>query len=301
MEYILKTNGLTKSYVGRPVVNNVNMHVRKGDIYGFIGKNGAGKTTLIRMVSGLAAPTKGNMELFESKELTKKRAQIGTIIEAPSLYPNMSARENLEYYRMLYGIPSKKRVDEVLTIVSLNNTGKKKARNFSLGMRQRLGVAIALLSSPDFLILDEPINGLDPTGVKDMRDLILRLNKEHNITILISSHILGELSKIATCYGIINNGFLVDEFTAVELSVRCKRCIKMQVDDVKKASTLVESHFQTTNFDILPDNTLRLFDHLDQTGAINKLLVSNDVTVSELRISGQDLEGYFLELMGGLN
>jgi ABC-2 type transport system ATP-binding protein len=301
MEYVLQTHELTKAYVGKPVVNRVNMNVKKGDIYGFIGRNGAGKTTLIRMVAGLAKPTNGSIQLFESNRLVEKRAQIGTMIESPSLYPNMSARENLEYYRILYGIPSKTRVDEVLKIVSLEDAGKKKARHFSLGMRQRLGVAIALLSNPDLLILDEPINGLDPTGVKDMRDLILRLNQEHNITILISSHILGELSKIATCYGIINNGFLVDEFSAEELSVRCKRCIKIQVDDVKKATTLIETHFQTTNFDILPDNVIRLFDHLDQSGAINKLLVSHDITVSELRLSGQDLEGYFLELMGGLN
>ena len=196
-EYVLKTDKLTKVYGKNKVVNEVSMHVKKGDIYGFIGKNGAGKTTFMRMVSGLASPTEGSMELFGEKDLEVQRKRIGSLIESPGIYPNMTASDNLEVVRRILGITDRHIVEKILEFVGLESAGKKKVKNFSMGMKQRLGLAISLMRNPDFLVLDEPINGLDPSGIKEVRDLLLKLNEERQITILISSHILGELSKIA--------------------------------------------------------------------------------------------------------
>lgn len=220
MSVILRTNHVTKRYGSRPVVSDLSMTIHKGDIYGFIGKNGAGKTTLIRMITGLAAPSDGNMLLFGKPDLLEGRKKIGTVIESPAFYPGMTARENLTAQCRLQGEDSAQ-VDEILALVGLDDTGKKKARNFSLGMRQRLAIAIALIGTPELLILDEPTNGLDPEGIKEIRELILKLNKEKDITVLISSHILGELSKFATRYGIIHQGRLIEEFTEDELWERC--------------------------------------------------------------------------------
>lgn len=296
MEYVLQTNNLTKKYAGKCVVDHVNMNIKRGDIYGFIGKNGAGKTTLIRMVAGLALPTQGDMRLFGSTELNEQRRRIGTTIENPALYPNMTAKQNMEYYVRLYGVPEKDVIDNILELVGLQNTGKKKSKNFSLGMKQRLAIAIALLGNPDFLMLDEPTNGLDPFGIKEMRELLLDLNKK-GITILISSHILGELSKIATVYGIINNGVLVEEFNKHELAERCERCIKIKVDDTRKAITIIEEKLGIIEYDVLPDNTIRLFNNTDKVSEVNKQLVLGDIAVESITHVGQDLEGYFVELM----
>ncbi|WP_455714170.1 ABC transporter ATP-binding protein [Anaerosporobacter sp.] len=298
MEYVLQTNNLSKVYAGKYVVDHVNMNIKRGDIYGFIGKNGAGKTTLIRLIAGLALPTQGDIQLFGSTGLDEQRRRIGTTIENPALYPSMTARQNLEYYVRLYGIPEKDAVDNILELVGLENTNKKKSKNFSLGMKQRLSIAISLLGNPDFLMLDEPTNGLDPFGIKQMRELLLELNKK-GITILISSHILGELSKIATVYGIINNGVLVEEFNKNDLEERCKRCIKIKVDDTRKAITIIEDKLSTVEFDVLPDNIIRLFSHTEQVSEVNKQLVLGDVAVESIALAGQDLEGYFVELMEG--
>lgn len=221
MNVILKTSHITKTYNHKPVVNDLSITIHQGDIYGFIGKNGAGKTTLIRMIAGLAAPSSGSIELFGSSNLIKERAKIGTVIEAPALFPNMTARENLIAQCHIANVKDLRAVDEILELVGLHHTGKKKTKNFSLGMRQRLAIAIALIGDPKFLILDEPTNGLDPEGIKEIRDLILHLNQEKQITVLISSHILSELSKFATRYGIIHNGSLIEEFTEEELWKRC--------------------------------------------------------------------------------
>lgn len=299
-EYVLRTFDLTKTFSGKPAVDRVNLNVRKGDIYGFIGRNGAGKTTLMRMVAGLAGPTAGGVELFGTPDLKAGRIRTGCAIESPALYPNLTAAQNLEICRKLLGIPEKQAAQRVLEIVGLLDTGNKKTRNFSLGMKQRLAIAIALLGNPDFLILDEPINGLDPTGIKEMRDLFVRLRRDHGITILISSHILGELSKIATRYGIINKGVLVDEFSAEELENRCRRCLRIQVDDVKRAVYVIETILGTTNYDVLPENVVRLFEFLDEAGRVNTELSKNDVVVESISVAGQDLEGYFMELMGGM-
>lgn len=268
MDYVLKTEGITKAYGGKLVVDHVNMHVKKGDIYGFIGKNGAGKTTFMRLVAGLAAPLEGNMELFGSRELEKQRVRIGSLIEQPGIYDAMTAWENMEIMRRNFGITDKQATDQMLEFVGLSKAGKKKVKNFSLGMKQRLGIAIALYRNPDFLILDEPINGLDPEGIIEMRDLLLKLNQEKQITILISSHILGELSKIATNYGIIKEGALIEEFESDELKSRCRRCQKLVVDDVELAVTILEERCHITNYDVPEPGMIRVFESLDRKSVV---------------------------------
>ncbi len=298
MDYVLKTTGLTKQYGRHTVVNHVDMHVEKGDIYGFIGKNGAGKTTFMRMVAGLASPAEGSMELFGSTDLETQRLRIGSLIEHPGLYGKMTAKENLEVVKRSLGITEKNAVEDMLEFVRLSDTGKKKVKNFSMGMKQRLGIAIALFSNPDFLILDEPINGLDPAGIKEIRDLLLRLNRERQMTILISSHILGELSKIATRYGIIKDGALIEEFEARELELRCQRCLKLAVDDTDRAAAILEEKCHIANYDVPQEGVIRVFEGLDRSWAINRELVLKDIKVKEICLAGQDLEGYFMDLLG---
>ena len=229
-QVILKTNHLTKRYGHRAVVENLSMTIYKGDIYGFIGKNGAGKTTLIRMVTGLAAPSDGSIQLFGNGSLLEGRRRIGTVIEAPAFYPGMTARENIVAFSKLQGLHDFSNTEDLLKLVGLTHTGKKKCRNFSLGMKQRLAIAIALIGDPELLILDEPTNGLDPEGMKEVRDLILKLNQEKGITVLVSSHILGELSKFATRYGIIHHGKLIEEFTEEDLWRRCAGTGRQDID-----------------------------------------------------------------------
>ena len=298
MEYVLQTDSLTKIYGHTKVVNAVNMHVEKGSIYGFIGKNGAGKTTFMRMAAGLASPSAGSMTLFGSKNLEKQRIRIGTLIENPGLYPGMTAAENLETVRRSLGIPDQNRIRELLQVTGLSDTGKKKTKHFSMGMKQRLGIAIALLRNPDFLIQDEPINGLDPAGIIEVRDLLLRLNHEKQITILISSHILGELSKIATHYGIIRNGSFIQEFDANELEQRCRRCLKLSVDRPEQAAGILERTLHIHNYDVPQPDMLRIFENLENSAEINRTLVENGVSLRESYLAGQDLEGYFMELLG---
>lgn len=301
MEYILKTNNISKVYGGNKVVKNINMNIEKGAIYGFIGKNGAGKTTFMRMVAGLAAPTEGSMELFGSTELEKQRKRIGTLIEHAGVYNNMTARENLEIVRRSFGVTEKNAVTDMLAFVGLADTGKKKVKNFSMGMKQRLGIAIALFCNPDFLILDEPINGLDPEGIIEIRELLLKLNKERNMTILISSHILGELSKIATHYGIIRSGELIEEFEAGALQERCRRCQKLIVDNDELAVSILEEKLGIHNYDVPQEGIIRVFDHFDLQESMNRELIQGGVNIRESYLAGQDLEGYFMELLGGIS
>lgn len=298
MEYVLQTDSLTKIYGHTKVVNAVSMHVKKGSIYGFIGKNGAGKTTFMRMAAGLAAPDAGSMTLFGSGNLEKQRVRIGTLIESPGLYPGMTAEENLETVRRSLGILERSRIRELLELTGLSDTGRKKTKHFSMGMKQRLGIAIALLRNPDFLILDEPINGLDPAGIKEVRDLLLRLNHEKQITILISSHILGELSKIATHYGIIRNGSLIQEFDTDGLEQHCRRCLRLVVDQPHQSAGILERILHIHNYDVPDPHTLRIFERLDDSADINRTLVQNGVSLKESYLAGQDLEGYFMELTG---
>jgi ABC-2 type transport system ATP-binding protein len=297
MEYVLQTNGLTKFFGKKAAVSGMNLNVRQGDIYGFIGRNGAGKTTLIRMVAGLAHPNEGSIRLFESDDLDNQRMKTGTMIENPAVFPHMTARENLHYYCRLLGLDPNSVVDEKLHLVGLQDTGKKKAKNFSLGMKQRLAIAISLLGNPEFLMLDEPINGLDPTGIKEIRELILKLNKERKITILISSHILGELSKIANRYGVINNGVMVSEFTNEELEARCRGALEIKADSVQKAKEIISGMVDASAVQIIDETTIHVTKNLDQSGNINMALAKNGVIVNSSSVIGQDLEAYFMQLM----
>lgn len=301
-EYVLQTYELTKQYGKNTAVNQVNMKIKKGDIYGFIGRNGAGKTTVIRMITGLVTPTRGEIELFSQKDKGSFKnglPRIGSIIEHPALYPDFTAMENMELRGKLLGIPEKKSMSSILEKVELGGTGKKKVKHFSLGMRQRLGLALSLLGNPDFLILDEPINGLDPEGIVGMRRLLKRLNEEQGITILISSHILGELSKLATRYGVINEGILVEEFTHKELEGKCRRYLDLKVSDSAVAAFILEDVFKTTHYEVFPNHEIKIYGLLDKSGEICLELAKKDVRVLSIESKGQDLEGYFMNLMGG--
>ncbi len=297
MEYVLQTNGLTKVFGKKAAVNGIDLNVRRGDIYGFIGRNGAGKTTLIRMVAGLARPTRGTISIFESNDLENQRRKTGTMIENPAVFPQMTAKQNLYYYCRLLGLNPDSKINEMLTLVGLQDTGKKKAKNYSLGMKQRLAIAISLLGDPEFLMLDEPINGLDPTGIKEIRELILHLNQERKITILISSHILGELSKIANRYGVINNGVMVTEFTNEELEQRCQGELEIKVDNVNTARDIIVGMIDPASVHIIDDNTIRVTKDLEKAGAINMELAKNGIVVNSSSVVGQDLEAYFMQLM----
>lgn len=299
---ILTTRKLTKKYGNFTAVDNMDITVKQGDIYGLVGKNGAGKTTLLKMICGLSFPSSGELELFghmSESGLNSARTRTGSIIETPNFYPYLTAEQNLEYYRIQRGIAGRDCIKESLKTVGLADTGKKKFKNFSLGMKQRLGLALAIMGSPDLLILDEPINGLDPTGIAEFREIILRLNREKNATIIISSHILGELSQIATVYGFINNGRLVENIAAADLTEKCRRRLAVRVNDTGKASAILENVLSCTNFEVLIDGTIQLGEFLDAPELVNQTLVQNGVLVSELRLSGLNLENYFLDLIGG--
>ncbi|MHC1684017.1 MAG: ATP-binding cassette domain-containing protein [Clostridiaceae bacterium] len=301
-EIVLKTYNLSKRYGNQLAVNNVNLTIEKGQIYGFIGQNGSGKTTLFRIITGLIHKTSGEFELLgatSNNQLDEARTQLGSLVEMPAFYDNMTARENLEVSRLVRNIAGKNCIDEVLNLVGLKDVEKKKFKNFSLGMKQRLGIANALLGNPRFLILDEPINGLDPVSIVEIRELLKKVNKEKAVTILISSHILSELSELATCYGIINNGKLIEEISAEELKEKCKQYIEIQVDDAKKATVLLERELGLTEYVVLPENKIKVFSHLDSVGKINTLLSTNGIVVDKILSKGENLEEYFLNAVGG--
>lgn len=301
-EFVLRTHNLSKIYGGYPAVNKVNIEIKRGDIYGLIGKNGAGKTTFLKMISGLSLKSSGEFELFtETSEggLDRARARTGCMIETPAFFSFLSARKNLEYYRIQMGIPEKECVDRALSLVNLNNTGSKKFKNFSLGMKQRLGLALSIMRNPDFLILDEPINGLDPTGIVEFREILKNLNREMKVTILISSHILGELSQTATVYGFIDNGRLIEQISGKELSDKCRRFISVKVNDANKAAVILEKSLECSDYEVLNGNEIRIFKYIDAPEIINEALVKNGVMVSSLNQVGANLENYFIELLGG--
>lgn len=255
-EIICQTTELCKNYKNFHVLQNVNLSINRGEIYGLIGENGAGKSTLIRILTGLAFQSSGVVSLFgKTENLRYERAKIGCTVEMPALYKDMTAKQNLEIQRVQRGIPEKKCISKTLELVGLNNTKKKKVNDFSLGMKQRLALAIALLGEPEFLILDEPVNGLDPTGIIELRELLKKLAKENHVTILISSHILSELNQLATCYGFLHHGKLLKQITATELSEECKRHIKLKTDDTKKTVTVLEEQLKIKTFPPVRLNT----------------------------------------------
>ena len=301
---IFEAKNLSKKYGGLLALSGADMTIRKGDIYGFVGENGAGKTTLIRILAGTAFKTGGDISLFgvsDDGQLPSQRRRMGGIIENPAVYPDLTAAENLEIARLQRGIPGTACIQKTLTAVGLTDTGKKKAKNFSLGMRQRLGLATALISEPEFLVLDEPTNGLDPVGIVEFRELIKKLNTERGITILISSHILGELYQLATCYGFIHKGAMLEQLSLAELSEKCRRHIYMRVSDPPKTAAILEKQLGTTRFEVLHDGVIRLYDFLDDTGRVSGAVVGGGVTLLELTCKGDDLEQYYMHMIGGKN
>ncbi|ALB45156.2 ABC transporter ATP-binding protein [Clostridium beijerinckii] len=302
MTYVLETKNLTKKYKNTQALDNINIKLEKGNIYGFVGQNGAGKTTLIRLITGLSFPTSGELYLFGQtgeKKLQEQRRRLGCMVETPALYPNMTAYQNLEIQRIQRGIPDKKVIEDTLELVGLKDTGKKKAKDFSLGMKQRLGIALALVNDPEFLILDEPVNGLDPVGIVEIRELIKRLNKEKGMTILISSHILEELYHTADNYIIISNGNILETLTQEELNEKCKKHIAINVDDESLAATILEEELHTNNYQIMPDKTIRLYDYLDDIKSVSIALSRNNLIITGISLTGDSLEDYFIRRIWG--
>lgn len=300
MEYILETNALSKRYGKAEVLSQLSMHVPKGSIYGFVGKNGAGKTTLIRLVCGLQQPSAGEYLLYGksngSGEIRQSRRRMGAVVEAPSVYQYMSAEDNLkEQYRML-GLPSFDGIPELLALVGLEDVGKKHVKNFSLGMRQRIGIAVALAGDPDFLVLDEPANGLDPKGIIEMRELILKLNRERQTTVLITSHILDELSRLATHYGFIDQGRMVKEMSAEELERACKKCLRMEVSNARSAIPVMDQ--RGWQYEVLSDQRIDVYEEIKVTELV-MALAERDCEVMSLQEREESLESYFINLIGG--
>jgi ABC-2 type transport system ATP-binding protein len=298
---ILKTQNLTKRYGKTIAVDDVSLTVEKGDIFGLIGQNGAGKTTLMRLVTSLTHADSGSIELFDQTSpsgLNDARKRMGSVVEVPALYPNQTAVQNLEYYRIQRGILDKEIVDKSLELVGLTDTGKKKFKNFSMGMKQRMGLALALLGSPDFIILDEPTNGLDPIGIVEMRDMMKRLNQQ-GVTLLVSSHILTELAQVATKYAIIHHGKLVKNITQEELREECKRALSAKVDDVAKAAVILETELGIRDYKQISADELRIYSHLDNPSEVSLKLNNGGVRVSSLHEIGDSLEDYYAKIIGG--
>lgn len=299
-ELLLQTRALTKQYGRHRAVDQVSMHIKKGAIYGFIGRNGAGKTTTLRMISGLASPTAGEIELFgcRGRDLSRIRSRVGCLIEGPGLYGSMSARDNLKMKSMLLGVYKRGYEEELLDIVGLGGVGKKPVKRYSLGMKQRLGIALALVGEPDLLVLDEPINGLDPQGIAEVRDTVLKLNRERNMTILISSHILEELSKIATDYGIIHNGTLLQELTNEELMEKCSERLEVTLDDPERAVPVMD-RLGIKRYQVADREHIYIFERLEESAALNMAFAKAGIPVRGISVTNEELETYFLKLTGG--
>lgn len=300
MEYAVTTSALGKQYGDFQALKGLSMHIPKGAIYGIVGKNGAGKTTLIRLLAGLQRPSSGEYMLYgvphTSKEIGKVRRRMGAVVEAPSVYQDMTAADNLKQQYRILGLPSFEGITELLALVGLSDTGKKKVKNFSLGMRQRLGIAIALAGDPDFLVLDEPANGLDPQGIVEIRELILKLNRERQITVLLSSHILDELSRLATHYGFIDKGRMVKEISAEELEAACRKCTRVEVTDTKALSRVLET--MGMEYEIRSDREADIFAKVNVTKLVFALRAEG-CDLLEITKREESLESYYINLVGG--
>ena len=300
-EKIFTARNIIKQYKSFRALDGLNMEITAGDIYGFVGENGAGKTTLIRILAGLAIPTQGEISLFgvsEKAALEKQRGRIGGFAENPALFPSLSATENLEVCRLQRGIPGKECIAQVLKTVGLADTGKLSVRHFDSGLKQRLGLAMALLGSPELLVLDEPENGLDPTGIVEIREILKRLNRENGITILISSHVLAEVYQLANCYGFIHRGKMLEQISSDQLDEKCRKHLRIRVNDTPKAVTVFETVLHTQKYEIHP-NHIRLYDFLDRNGEVSNALFSSGLTIEEITTNGDSLEGYYMSLIGG--
>lgn len=302
MDYILTARSLGKRYKNFKALNDFSIHVPKGAIYGFVGKNGAGKTTFIRLVCGLQEPSAGSYAIYGTENndpgISRCRRRMGAVVETPSIYQDMTAEDNLKEQYRIIGLPSFDSIPELLRLVGLENTGKKKAKHFSLGMKQRLGIAIALAGNPDFLILDEPVNGLDPQGIIEVRELILKLNREKGITFLISSHILDELSRLATHYGFIDSGHMVKEMSAAELDTACRKCIRVQISDVRALSRVLDE--MDLEYSILSDTMADIFAKIN-VSQLALALAEQGCDIISLDEREESLESYYVNLIGGGN
>ena len=300
MEYVLQTNGLTKKYRHFKALNQLTMNVPKGAIYGFVGRNGAGKTTLIRLICGLQFPTSGGYTLYgrkdTDKDISRSRRRMGAVVETPSIYLDMTAQDNLKHQYRILGLPSYAGMEDILKLVGLADTGDKRAGNFSLGMRQRLGIAIALVGSPDFLVLDEPVNGLDPQGIIEIRELILKLNRERQITFLVSSHILDELSRMATHYGFIDRGQMVKEVSAADLEKSCRKCFQVEVTDTGALARVLDG--MDAEYTILSDREADVYAKIG-VSRLTLALAEENCDVISLRERDESLESYYVSLIGG--
>ncbi len=300
MDYVLSTDALSKRYGRFKALDGLDMHVPKGAIYGFVGKNGAGKTTLIRLVCGLQRPSSGSFRLYgrdgRDPEIRNSRRRIGAVVEAPAICGEMTAEENLKLQYRVLGLPSEEGIPELLELTGLSDTGKKKARQFSLGMRQRLGIAVALAGDPDFLLLDEPINGLDPQGIIEIRELILRLNRERQITVLISSHNLDELSRLASWYGFIDRGRLVKELSAGDLEAACRKCLRVEVSDTRALARVLDD--EHVEYEILSQTTADIYARPNVSRLVEALKKQNCELIG-LQERDESLESYYLNLVGG--
>ena len=302
MEYAIRTHNLVKTYKGINVVDSLNINIKKGEIYGFLGQNGAGKTTTIRMIMGLIKASKGEIELFGQSNYSKDiYKRIGATIEYPGFYPNLTAVENLDIHRRMMNIENKEYIKESLEIVGLdlNEIKKKKVKNYSLGMKQRLGIARAILHKPELLILDEPTNGLDPLGIKDVREILIDLRDKKGITILASSHLLSEVEHLATDIGVIHKGRLLEEIDYKALQKRNRKYFMVRVNDDNKACFLLENKLNIKDFEVVEKNILRIYEGLDKGAQIAKMFVNNDIDLHEIRLSVDNLEDYFVKLTGG--
>ncbi len=299
MEYVLTTDALCKQYKQFQALSRLSMHVPKGAVYGFVGKNGSGKTTLIRLICGLQKPTSGHFTLYgvpnDAKDIVKSRRRMGAVVETPAIYLDMTAEDNLKQQYRILGLPSFDGIPELLQLAGLENTGRKKAKNFSLGMRQRLGIA-ALAGDPDLLVLDEPVNGLDPQGIIEIRELILKLNRERQITVLISSHILDELSKLATHYGFIDSGSILKELSAEELEAACQKRLHLEVSDTKALARVLDS--MKVEYKILSDTQADIFAKIN-ISELTFALFQEGCTVTSVQERDESLESYYVSLIGG--
>jgi len=300
-EYILQTKGLTKRFGRKVVVNNLDLNIRKGDIYGFIGPNGAGKTTVMKVILGLLFANSGEVSLFGEPQNIRNLKRVGSLIESPGLYGNCTAFENMKRFSILSG-GTDSEIHEILELVGLREATYKRAGTFSLGMKQRLGIAISLLGNPEMMILDEPVNGLDPMGMKDVRDIILRINQERGVTFFISSHLLGELEKISTVYGIIRYGVLAEEITAQELAEKCGKSIILRCSDVQRAAEIITTEMEIPQVFInAAESKVNINTEVSRAGEINTKLVKAGLEVSELSVISTSYEDYFLQKMGPVN
>ena len=301
-DVILQANNITKVYHGFKALDNISITLNAGHIYGFIGENGAGKTTLMRILTGLSLPTSGDYSLFgisEHAEIQAARRRIGSTIEEPTLYPEFSAYRNLELQRILIGNPDKSVCDELLKLLDLYDVRNKKVKEFSMGMKQRLGIALALIGKPELLILDEPVNGLDPKNISTLRVLLKKLSEERGITMLISSHILSELYLLATDYIIIHKGKIIESLSHEQLEAKCENYVKVCTDSLPECVTVIEKELEISDYKVMDDHTLHIYAFTEEPQRISQVLTQNNIIVSELSVCGQSLEEYFLSVTGG--